>query len=182
MTNIKEKFSGVEVSGDAIISVTRGVESEALCRILLEKYDLEDVQKGQYYSLGNYLALLEEIERRMPSVLRRIGEAMCDEVILPPSITTFEEFAVLHDKIYNMNIRGHSSEQVGGYFYKKQMDGSYLATVSTPFSCSFTQALIAGFAKKFGTFISIEHSDDKCRTRGDKHCSYRLQDTKVKNR
>jgi len=171
----KDKYGQIEVAGEAIMSVISGISGEALSKVLLAKYRLDDVQPGQFYPMKSYLALLHDVENRMPLVLKRIGEFISREAILPPDITSLDQFLSIMDQAYYMNHRGYKGEEIGHYRYEKQSDEAFLMTVSIPYPCVFDQGIFHGFAKKFGATISLEHADDACRSKGDPQCNYRIR-------
>jgi predicted hydrocarbon binding protein len=170
----KDQYGQIEVAGEAILPVIRGISGEALSKALLAKYSLNDVQPGQFYPITSYLGLLYDIEKKMPLVLKRIGEFMSREAILPPNLTSFDQFLSMMDQAYYMNHRGYQEEEIGHYRFEKQSDEVFQMTVSIPYPCVFDQGIFHGFAKKFGMTISLDHADDACRSKGDPQCTYRI--------
>ena len=170
----KDQYGQIEVSGESIMSVIRGISGKALSKILLAKHSLNDVQPGQFYPIVSYLGLLYDIEIKMPLVLKRIGEFISREVILPPHLSSFDQFLIMMDQTYYMNHRGYQEEEIGHYRYEKQSDEEFLMTVSTPHPCVYNEGVFHGFAKKFGVTISLDHADDACRSKGDPQCTYRI--------
>lgn len=171
----KDKYGQIEVSGEIIMSVIRGISGKALSKILLAKHGLNDVQPGQFYPVVSYLGLLHDIEKKMPLVLKRIGEFISREGIHPPHLTSLEQFLSVMDQGYYMNLRGYQGDEMGHYRYEKQSNEVFLMTVSTPHPCVYNIGVFHGFAKKFGVTISLDHANDACRSKGDPQCTYRIQ-------
>ncbi len=174
MEHNKDKYSHIQVSGDGIMPVIRAITAEALCNVLLSKYELENVQKGQFYPMYNYLKLLHDINKRMPNVLKAIGEFICQETILPPKITSFEQILMTLDKVYYMNHLGNNEDEIGHWQYEKQSDTDYFMHDSKPYPCIFSEGILTGFANKFNVKITLTHVDEKCRNKGDQQCIYHI--------
>ncbi len=170
----KDQYGQVEVAGEAIMPVIRGISGDVFSKVLLAKYSLNDVQPGQFYPMMSYLALLHDIEKRMPLVLKRIGEFISREAILPPDLTSLDQFLSVMDQAYYMNHRGYNEGEIGHYHYEKLSDEAFLMTVDIPYPCVFDMGIIRGFAKKCGVSISVDHADDACRSKGDPQCTYRI--------
>lgn len=167
-------YEQVEVIGDAIIPVLRAIQGEALSRSLLNKVGLKDVQKGKYYPISKYLKLLHDIESRMPTIQKKIGEFICAEAVFPESMD-FPQLLMSSEVAYQMNHRGHSDGQIGHYECEKKSSQEYLMKVSNPYPCIFTQGIFSGYAKRFKVRMTIEHADELCRTKGDSHCNYQIK-------
>ncbi len=167
-------YSHVEVAGDAIFPVIKAITAEALCKTLLEKNSLVNIQKGSYYPLDKYIFLLRDIEKRMPTVLKKIGEHIMNEAIFPSDISSFEQALMSADQAYLMNHKNVINDEIGHYYYKKLPDGKYLFSVSTLYPCVFTEGIIIGMAKKFETNITIIHTSEQCKSKGDFQCDYEI--------
>ncbi|MCP4599388.1 MAG: hypothetical protein GY847_02440 [Proteobacteria bacterium] len=170
-----DQYSHIEVAGEGIIPVLRAISAEALCKILLVNYGLEAVQPGQYCSLRNYLALLHEIEKRMPTVLNNIAELISEEALFPPTISTFEKALLAAEQFYYMNHRGFKEGEIGFIHCEKKKDQEFLITFATPYPCIFDRGVIIGLSKKFGVKIFMDHTDEKCRSKGDPQCNFQIQ-------
>ena len=168
------KFKHVTVAGDTVMSVKSAISADALCKILLEKYGFEDVSRGQFYPMGNYLALIHDIEERMPAVLKRVGEFICRDALLSPQITNFEQLMPGMDAGYHRNHNGQRGDEIGHFDCEKKSQKEFIISVETPYPCIFDQGIIFGFAKKFDTSITVEHADNSCRTRGDSQCNFHV--------
>ncbi len=170
-----EAYSHIEVSGDDISAVVRGISSDPLRKIILGKYDLENVEKGEYYPMDRYLSLLYEIEEKMPSVLRNIGRHVIQEAILPDGITAFDQALEVADTAYHLNHRGAGKDEIGHYRFERQPDRSLHMIVDSPYPCLFDEGVILGIADKFGAKINITHHDGTCRKTSDPHCHYSIE-------
>ena len=122
-----ETYRHILVSGEDISSVVRGISANALCKVLLNKYDLINVQKGQYYPMNNYLSLLYGVEERMSAVLKNIGKSIISEALFPPDVTNFEEALMAADTGYNMNHQGAEKDEIGHYLFEKKSEKLPLA-------------------------------------------------------
>ncbi len=169
-----EKYSQVEVSGDAIYPIIIGLESNALCKSLMAKFNLEGVEKGQYYPLANWLALVHDIDQRMPTVLKEMGKYIFAEAMFPETMD-FEQVLMMTHQAYYMNHRGCQEGEIGYYKCKKVSDGEYLMEVVNPYPCLFNTGLFLGYADYFKQKISIEHADNLCFRKGDEICNYSIK-------
>ncbi len=165
-------FSHVEVAGEGLYPVIHAFDSNVLCKVLLQKYGLHDIQKGKFYPLTEYLALLKNMEKRMPTVLKRTGKFIMTEAIFPPGVNSLEQAFELSDQAYYMNHRGLKGDEIGHYKFKKISDSSFRMTASSLYPCVFDQGAFIGIGKKFNRVILVEHSNDNCRSKGDSHCDY----------
>lgn len=177
MTLKLDRYSHIEVAGEAIIPVIKTISADALCKILLTKYDLENIQPEQFCPMKNYLILLHEIKDRMPTVLKKIAELISEQpsFSFPPNISTFEQALMAEEQFYYMNHRGYQEGEIGHILCEKKMDGTFFMTISTPYPCIFDQGVTIGLAKNFGVRISIEHTDDGCRSKGSPQCNYHIR-------
>ena len=175
MSPHSNQYSHIEVLAEGILPVIKGMRAKALAKVLLAKHDLEDVREGQLYPQKNYLSLLDDIEIKMPGVLRNIGKAMMSQAIFPPNIKSFEEVLMVTDQAYYMNHRGAKKGEIGHYNCEKISEKVFLMSVSCPYPCIFDQGIILGMAEKFQVRVSIEHEDETCRSKGDPQCNYRIE-------
>ena len=175
MISQSEKYSHIQASGEDISSVVRGISAEALCKVLLNKYELNNVQKGQYYPVNNYLSLLYDIEKRMPAVLKNIGKSIISEALFPPDVTIFEEALVAADTGYYMNHLGAEKDEIGHYLFEKKSEKHFHMIVDSPYPCIFDEGVILGIAEKFNEEISLKHDGDACRSKGDQQCNYHIE-------
>jgi hypothetical protein len=162
----------VKISGDAILPVVRAFSLQFLSRKLLSKYQLEDVDKGNFYNMQNYLELLHEVEENMPRMLFKIGKHIFTEAVFPPQVTTFEQGLSVVDQAYYMNHMYNEGEEIGHYHYEKLAENKYKMTVTCPYPCDFDQGIIEGIATKFNRRVSIKHDNYNCRQKEDHQCDY----------
>jgi hypothetical protein len=174
MTFDDKNYSHIEVAGEAILPVINAITAKTLCRLLLRKYSLNDVQKGFFYPLDKYLSLLHDIEKRMPATLKKIGMFIMSEAIFPPDITSFEQGLMLSDQAYYMNHKGVRKDEIGHYHFKKISDKTFSMSASSLYPCIFDQGVFIGIAQKFNTVISVKHNSDNCRSKGDPQCDYHI--------
>lgn len=175
MVSQSEKYRHIQVSGDDISSVVRGISADALCKVLLNRYDLNNAQKGQYYPMNNYLSLLYDIEEKMPAVLKNIGKSIISEALFPPDVTNFEEALMVADTGYNMNHLGSEEDEIGHYLFEKKSEKRFHMIVDSPYPRIFDEGVILGIAEKFNSVISLKHDDDACRSKGDQRCNYHIE-------
>ena len=169
--NVHRNNETALISGDAILPVLKALQVKFLLKKLLKRYNLEDVAKGNYYSMKDYLDLLDEVERTMPLLLKKIGTHIFTEAKFPPGIDTFEKALSVVDQAYYMNHK-HHNDNIGHYHYTKLNDNEYLMTMTCPYPCSFDQGIIYGIANQFEKVISVKHKNGNCRARGSKKCEY----------
>ncbi len=170
-----ENYSHIQVSGEDISTVIKGISARGLSATLLEKYGLNNVQKGQYYPLNKYLLLLFDIEERMPTVLKNIGKHIISEALFPPDVTNFEQALRTSDAGYYMNHKGAENDEIGHYLFKKQSEKCFHLIVDCPYPCIFDEGVILGIAQKFNTNISIKHLNKSCRRNSDPECTYLIE-------
>ena len=175
MSSSEGQYSHLQVAGEGILPVVKAISAEALAKVLLGKYGLKNVQAGQLYPMESYLALLNEMERRMPTVLKSIGTFIMTEALWPPDITSLEAALSATDVAYYMNHPGAKEGEIGHYLSEKISDKVILMPVSCPYPCVFDQGIILGMAQKFQVLVSVEHADDACRSKGDPQCNYRIE-------
>ena len=111
----------------------------------------------------------------MPTVLRECGTYISQEALLPPGLTTFEQFLMAVDQVYLMNHRGFAEDEIGHYIFQKKDGRDFYMKVTIPYPCIFDVGMFLGFAKKLGARISVDHVDDMCTSKGDAQCNYRLR-------
>ncbi len=98
MISGQKNYRHIKISGDAIYPVIRAISSDELCKSFFDKHGLTGIQKGIFYPIENYLSLLNEIERRMPILLKRIGMFIMSEAIFPPGINSFKDALMQTDQ------------------------------------------------------------------------------------
>ncbi len=168
-----DQFNHIEICGDAIFPVIRAISADALCTALLRKHGLENPQKGTFYPVNRYLGLLNDIDSKMPTVLKGIGAYICVEVEFPPNMN-FEQILMVTDQAYLNGHRGYHGDEIGHYRTEKKTDKEFIMTVDDPYPCNMDQGIISGYAKKFGVSITLDHLDGRCRSNGDPQCVYRI--------
>ncbi len=175
MVQQTDVYGHIQVSGEDITAVIKGITATTLCNVLLAKYDLHNVQKGQFYPLGDYLSLLSELEERMPTVLRSIGKHIISEALFPPAVEDFEQALEVADTGYYMNHPGAEQDEIGHYLFKRQSDPDLHMIVDAPYPCAFDEGVILGMAARFNVVISLKHYDGRCRSKSDSRCHYRIE-------
>lgn len=114
-------------------------------RLLLEKHQL--VLADEYVLVQRWLDALKELGAvRGAQMLRRVGAAIVEKAIFPPSLSTVEAVLVSLDKIYYMNHRG----DVGHYFVKVANNGIINVRCETPYPRMFEWGLIEGICRNRG--------------------------------
>jgi len=171
----RKSIAHVEVTGEVVATFRRAVSGEGLINVLLKKYKLTDVEKGQFCPLEDYLSLLNDLEKRMPTVLRSAGKFISFEALLPPDFQSLEVGLMFLNVAYNMNHRGAQPGEIGQYACEKKSDSLFEMYSSIPYPCTFDEGIFSGFAQKFDETISIEHMDESCRAKGDEYCKYKIE-------
>ena len=170
-----EMFSHIELIGQAILPFIRAVSAEALVKTLLRKVGLDDVQPGLYYPLSSHLKLLDDVDKRMPTVLKNAGTFIASEAVFPPEIATFEQFLEAINTVYLMQHRGYAEGEIGQYSYSKESEKVFHMVDDIPYPCRYNEGMYLGFAKRFGVAINLSHTGTQCRRKGDRKCSFRIE-------
>ena len=170
-----DRYTHIEVAGEAILPFVRAISAEALTKTLLQKAGLSDVQPGVFYPLSAHLTLLSDVDRRMPTVLKNAGTFIASEAIFPPEIQTFQDFLAAINTVYLMQHRGYAEGEIGHYEYIKESDTVFRMVDDIPYPCRYNEGMYLGFAKRFGVDITLEHIGTSCRRKGDETCSIRIE-------
>lgn len=170
-----EQFRHVELIGEAIQPFVRAISIEALSRTLLMKVGLSDVLPGQYYPLSSFLKLLDDVDQRMPTVLKNAGTFIASEAVFPPEIQTFEDFLAAINDVYLMQHRGYKEGEIGAYKFTRESDRVFHMVDDIPYPCRYDEGMYFGFAKRFGVAIDLTHVGSACRRKGDKECAFRIE-------
>jgi hypothetical protein len=116
-----------------------------------------------------------------------IGRKIAEAAPLPPEIDSITAVLMGVDVSYHMHHRkdgvvmfdpatGSLLEGIGHYRCELQ-EGNTAATMTcdNPYSCDLDRGILAGFAGRFEPAVSVTHSGDGCRKKGDEACIYFVQ-------
>ncbi len=78
------------------------------------------------------------------------------------------------DAGYLRNHRGYQEDEIGHFYCDVKSQKEFSISSNTPYPCIFDQGIILGFAKKFDVSISIDHTGDNCRSKGEPQCNYHV--------
>lgn len=141
---------------------------------LLADRGIADVREDGWYSLQCFVAVLEEIERRVgPHTMFQIGRQIPEFVRLPERVRGFEEVCAAFDKAFDLNHRGGDA---GGIGYSVTGSRSAVIVTTTPYPCDFDRGVIQGFFQRFQeSRVSVERDPSRpCKSEGGLSCTYRV--------
>ena len=176
MAQYKAFDSGVEVSGDAVLSVVEwlGAFRETALDILAE-YGIHDPKHGQWYSQQSWLDAFKAIANMVGEAsLFYVGENIPEKANWPSGINSIEKALASIDVAYHMNHRGG---EIGNYKFQKTGDRSGKMVCNNPYPCEFDRGIIEAVATKYkpkrSSFVKVEHDDlQPCRQEGADSCTY----------
>ncbi|WP_266078207.1 hypothetical protein [Haladaptatus caseinilyticus] len=153
-----------EVKGDSLSSIVEGVSRLSgayRTRVIdvLESHGIPEPQQGEWYSLENALAALDELVDSIgPQTVKTIGKEIPETVEWPPAIDSVEAALNSLDDVYQMHHKG----DVGYYEFEKTGETGGRMVCDTPYPLSMDQGIVEGIAKKFnsnGAFVEVEEDE-----------------------
>lgn len=178
MTQFKSFEEGVEVNGQTILAMVKGMNhSRKKALEILSEHGLLNPQKDEWFSQQSWLDAFREIADDIGEyALYCIGVKIPESAEFPPGINSLEEALDSINVAYQMNHRGG---EIGYYKFYKSEDGALRFTCNNPYHCEFDRGLIEGIARKFvekGKRVVVKHDDPgPCRNKGDDSCTYRIE-------
>ncbi|MEW6352195.1 MAG: hypothetical protein AB1646_24340 [Thermodesulfobacteriota bacterium] len=172
---------GVEVFGAVVAAFLaafpKGTEAVGVSTLAAQGIKNPDPEK--WYPLQSLLNAMKDVAAKMGvDMLRRIGEGIAGNAILPPGWTTLESVLSGIDTAYHLNHRGG---EIGHYEFHDEGVSSGLRRIRmecpNPYPCVFDQGTIDGFANRFrppGCIdVLVRHDDAQpCRQHGADSCTY----------
>ena len=175
-TDFKTPSSEYEVRGKYIRAILSAFSIDFLSEELLKRFDLYPLDDDAWYPLQSYLSLLERIHDRMFVMLEAVGRKVFQHTF-PQDIENFEKVLEVMNKYYQESHRHKEGKaiNVGRYDYTKVREGEFLIESSTVYPCTYEIGIIKGIAKYYKESLSIEHDDERCRSKGDSVCVYKIK-------
>ncbi len=178
MAQFKAFQHGVEISGDAVLSVIDGfVGSKEKSYNILSEHGIHNPQPGKWYLQQSWLNAFETIANDLgPSTLFSIGRKIPQNAIFPKEIDNIEKALASIDKAYHMN---HRNGEIGNYVYEKTGDKSVRMVCKNPYPCDFDRGIIQEMASRFKPrdcyAVSVTHDNSApCRKKGHHSCTYHV--------
>lgn len=184
---------GIEVNGEAILSVIDGSTIKGVAIALLARHGIIQPRPGQWYSQQAWLNCFKEIHASIgPNTCFLIGRKIPENAVFPADIDNIEKALSSIDVAYHLNHRkngtilfdaqsGQMHEGIGHYGYER-IPGRKQAHMicNNPYPCDFDRGIIDTMARKFkpnGTlFTKVTHDDTApCRKLGADACTYLIE-------
>lgn len=177
MAQFKAFEPGVNVSGEAVLSVIEGMgKFQTLAKKILSDNGIKNPQTNKWYSQENWLKAFEEIYNKAGgSTLKIIGYKIPKNAIFPTDVDSIEKALFSINIAYHMN---HKGGEIGSYKFEKNDNNSGLFICNNPYPCDFDEGIILATAKKFqleNKFLTVEHLPGSCRNLGDDVCKYIIE-------
>jgi hypothetical protein len=176
MTTFEPFETGVEVQGQAVLSVVAGVPSafESKAYDLLAAEGIEDPRPDAWYSQSSYLNAYRRIVDEIgENTLQRIAQSTPENAEWPSSVDGPVAALESIDDAYQQNHRGGD---VGSYDVV-DVDGRR-ATVRcrTPYPCAFDEELVEATVELFSDdYPTTTEIGATCRSDGGEECTYRVE-------
>ncbi len=160
----------VEVLGAVVENITKSIDSIFERQILeiLKMFDIENIDRGEWYPLVNLLRALKFINEEVgPNTLFAIGKGIPQNVVFPSNIDNLEQALNSIDEAYHMNHRGG---EIGYYKLTDFDEKGHRAMMEcyNPYPHHFDRGLITAMTRKFAPkdsyFIEVV-ADDSMPTR-----------------
>ncbi|MFH0875027.1 MAG: hypothetical protein V1859_03755 [archaeon] len=190
MAQYKAFNTQVEVNGETILSVVKGMVAQDMAVKILADNKINNPKPGNWYSQQNWLNAFRNIGEKISSLaLLEIGKKIPDNAQWPPQIKTIDQALSSIDVAYHLNHRlngrimfdpatGNMQEGIGHYGYEKTGSKTAKMVCNNPYPCEFDRGIIQSVALKFkpeGSRPVVLHDDTKpCRKKGADSCTYNI--------
>lgn len=181
MAQFQAFAAGVEVNGQTVLSVVKGMEhSQQKALEILEENGIINPQPDQWYSQQSWLNAFKRISEEIgPYALYCIGGKIPENAKFPKDIDSLEKALASIDIAYHMNHRGG---EIGSYRFHQGPENSMHFTCENPYPCEFDRGIIEGIARRFapqGHLVTVKHDNAApCRDNGADACTYRIEISK----
>lgn len=181
MSNYEPFESGVEVNGQTILSVVESAGAispvfERKAHEFLSNNGIDDPQQGEWYSQGDYLSAIEQIERDGGAqLLTNIGKRIPKLAEWPEGVDSVAGGLDSINRAYQMNHRGG---EIGSYRFEATGDRSGVVYCKNPYPCLFDKGIIEGVVSEFGrtdASLSLNETGPHCRSDGADECQYTIE-------
>ena len=168
--------SGVEVSGETVLAIIKGMGGfRKRLRHVLAEHGLDKPKPNHWYSQDELLGVFDAIAAGAgPFTIFNMGTRVAEDTELPAGIDSVEKALAQMDAFYR---GGHRGEKVDGYAFEKTGENSGAIVCKTPYPCDFDRGLIETVAQRSrprgSRNVTVEHDDSAaCRKRGGDRCTY----------
>jgi len=167
---------GVEIRGQAVLSIAAGVPSafESKAYDLLAAEGIEDLEAEEWYPQSSYLSAYRRIVEEIgESTLRRIAQSTPENAEWPPSVDGPVAALESINDAYQQNHRGG---EIGSYDIVDTGDQQATVECRTPYPCAFDQELVEATVEAFSdNYADTSEVGATCREDGGERCAYRVE-------
>lgn len=164
--------SAGKVSGEAVAVTIEGVMSVFQRRMeqLLADHGIETVETDEWYSLDQFVDVLETVEEDTgANALNKLGQAMPETVGWERDPSSVEAGLASLEDLFDTCHRMAD----GSYSFETLEEGEARIEADTPYPCEFDKGLIKGAASACGAnYPSVEEVGGTCRDVGGTTCEY----------
>ncbi len=179
MAQLTTTASGIEVSGDTVLAMTKGMRGfRKRLRHLLAERGVNNPQPNHWYSQDDLLDLFEAFPASVgPFMISDMGAQVAHDAKFPAEIDCVAKALTQLDALYRA---GHRGARMGSYIFQKTGEDSGTLVCSTPYPCDFDQGLIEAVASRFRGRtpgkVTVQHEEAAgCRKQGGESCTYVVQ-------
>lgn len=176
MTAFEPFEQGVEVKGQAVLSIVAGVPSafEDKAYDLLAAEGIEDLDAGEWYPQSSYLSAYRRIVEEIgESTLKRVAQSTPENAEWPPSVDGPLAALESIDDAYQQNHRGG---EIGFYDVVDAGDSQATIECRTPYPCAFDEELVEATVEAFSDdYATTTEVGATCRADGGERCAYRVE-------
>ena len=179
MAQLTTTASGIEVSGETVLAMTKGMRGfRKRLRHLLAQRGLDDPKPTRWYSQNDLVDVFEALAASVgPFTIYDMGVQVAHDAEFPPEVDSVER-ALTHVDAFHRT--GHRGATAGSYIFEKTGEGSGSMVCKTPYPCDFDRGLIEAVAERFrpeGAWnVTVKHDESaECRRRGADSCTYAVQ-------
>lgn len=167
---------GVEVKGQAVLSIIAGVPSafESKAYDLLAAEGIDDPQPEEWYPQSSYLSAYQRIVEEIgENTLKRVAQSTPENAEWPPSVDGPVAALQSIDDAYQQNHRGG---EIGSYDVVDTGDSQATVECRTPYPCAFDEELVEATVEVFSDdYADTTEVGTTCRADGGERCTYRVE-------
>jgi len=170
-----------EVLGDVILEFLNYADDfRDVALEILEKYEIRNPKRGEWYSLKPWLKAFGEISEKMgPTTLHILGTRISENMNWSPEIDSFQKGLDSLNVIYHSNHRG---AKIGNYRLLSHDSEKREVKIlcDTPYPCDFERGVITSIVFRVRPLdagkIWVVHEDLRsCRKKGANSCTYLIK-------
>lgn len=176
MTTYEPLDSGVEVNGQAVLSVVNSFPdgSQSQGEQILANHGIKDPTDDEWYPQEAWLGALGELTDKLgQATVETIGREIPRSADWPPGTNTIVGGIASIDLAYQMN---HRNGEIGNY-EAEGVEGDRIHIVcDNPYPCQFDIGIIKGVIDEFGDEqAQVMEIGDTCREEGEESCKYEVK-------